>query len=90
MPPFSSWHHFLDVKGRGEEDKVHCELVFAEVTEAFVVHVVFYLPEYSLLLYGALGAVFESPIRGEPVLCLQLVSISQWLTSISLLPYRFL
>ena len=45
--------HFLDVEGDGEEGKVHGDLVFAEVAEAFVVHVVLHLPEHGLRLYGS-------------------------------------
>ena len=52
--------HFLDVEGDGEEGKVHRDLVFAEVSEALVVHVVLHLPEHGLGLYGSPGAVFES------------------------------
>ena len=44
---------FLDVEGDGEEGKVHCDLVFAEVSEALVVHVVLHLPEHGLRLYGS-------------------------------------
>ena len=45
--------HFLDVEGDGEEGKVHGDLVFAEVAEAFVVHVALHLPEHGLRLYGS-------------------------------------
>ncbi len=41
----------LDVEGDGEEGEVHCDLVFAEVSEAPVCHVVFHLPEHGLGLY---------------------------------------
>ena len=58
--------HFLDVEGDGEECKVHGDLVFAEVPEALVVHVVLHLPEHGLGLYGSLGAVFE-PFLGVEV-----------------------
>ena len=44
--------HFLDVEGDGEEGKVHGDLVFAEVAEALVLHVVLHLPEHGLRLYG--------------------------------------
>ena len=40
--------HFLDVEGDGEEGKVHGDLVFAEVAEALVMHVVLHLPEHGL------------------------------------------
>ena len=51
---------FLDVEGDGEEGKVHRDLVFAEVAEAFVCHVVFHLPENGFRLYRPFRAVFES------------------------------
>ena len=37
--------HFLDIEGYGEECKVHCDLVFAKVTEAAVCHVELHLSE---------------------------------------------
>ena len=58
--------HFLYVEGDGEECKVHRDLVFAEVAEALVAHVVLHLPEHSLRLYGSPGAVFE-PFLGVEV-----------------------
>ena len=45
--------HFLDVECNGEEGKVHGDLVFTEVAEALVVHVVFHLPEHGFRLYGS-------------------------------------
>ena len=45
--------HFLDVEGDGEEGKVHSDLVFAEVAEALVMHVVLHLPEHGLRFYGS-------------------------------------
>ena len=45
--------HFLDVEGYGEEGEVHQDLVFAEVSEAFVAHVEFHLPEHGLRFYGS-------------------------------------
>ena len=59
--------HFLDVEGDGEEGKVHGDLVFAEVSEALVVHVVLHLPEHGLRLYGPPGAVFEPFVGGEVI-----------------------
>ena len=56
--------HFLDIKGNGEESKVHGDLVLAEVSEAFVVHVVLYLSEDRLRFYGTFGAVLKSFFRG--------------------------
>ena len=45
---------FLDVECDGEEGKVHGDLVFAEVAEALVLHVVLHLPEHGLGLYRSL------------------------------------
>ena len=67
------WHfcsHFLDVEGNGEEGKVHGDLVLAEMTESFVVHVVLHLPEDRLWLYGAFRPVFQPLLGGEPFPCL--------------------
>ena len=52
--------HFPDVEGHGEEGKVHCDLVLAEVAEALVPHVVFHLSEDGLWFYRTFGAVFKS------------------------------
>ena len=52
--------HFLDVEGHGEEGKIHCDLVFAEVAESLVLHVVLYLPENRLWFYRAFRPMFES------------------------------
>ena len=43
------------------------------MSEPFVLHVVFHLPEDGLRLYGTFGSVFEPFLRGEPVPCLLLV-----------------
>ena len=45
---------FLYVEGDGEEGEVHCDLVFAEVSESPVCHVEFHLPEHGLGLYRSL------------------------------------
>ena len=45
--------HFLDVERDSEEGKVHRDLVFAEVAEAFVMHVILHLLEHGLRLYGS-------------------------------------
>ena len=47
---------FLDVEGDGEEGKVHCDLVFSEVPEPPVCHVVFHLPEHGLVILYEQGA----------------------------------
>ena len=65
VSPIIGWFHyysghFLDVKGNGEEGKVHRDLVFAEVTEASVVHIVFHLAENGLGLYASSTPVFAS------------------------------
>ena len=39
--------------------EVHSDLVLAEVPESFVLHIVFYLTEDGLGLYGTPRAVFE-------------------------------
>ena len=52
--------HFLEIKGNGEEGKVHSDLVFAEVAEASVMHVVFHLAENGLGLYASSSPVFAS------------------------------
>ena len=59
----SSGHHsahFLDVEGYGKEGKVHCDFVFAKVTEAAVCHVVLHLAEHGLRLYASLPSVLDS------------------------------
>lgn len=61
IPLFSYFcGHFLNVESNGEEGKVHGDLVFAEVAEPFVLHVVFHLPEDGLRLYRAFGPVFQA------------------------------
>ena len=52
--------HFLDVKGYGEEGKVHCNFVFAEVSEAFVVHIGFHLSEYGFRFDATPPSMSES------------------------------
>ena len=44
--------HFLEIESDGKECKVHVDLVFAEVAEPFISHVVFHLTENSLGLYA--------------------------------------
>ena len=55
--------HFLDVESNGEEGKVHCDLVFSEVTEAAVCHVELHLPEDGLRLDASPASVSESILR---------------------------
>ena len=50
--------HFLDVEGYGEEGKVHCDLVFAEVAEAAVCHVELHLTKDGFRLDASSSAVF--------------------------------
>ena len=57
--------HFLYVECNGEEGKVHCYLVLAEVSEAFVSHIEFQLPENCFRFYRAVGAVHEPFLRSE-------------------------
>jgi hypothetical protein len=42
--------HFLKIESYGEEGKVHYDLVFSKMSETFVCHVIFHLPENSLRL----------------------------------------
>ena len=82
--------HFLDVEGNGEEGKVHCYLVLAEVLETFVLHVVLHLSEDRFWFYRAVGAVSSSLSEVSSSRAFRLYSMSRWLTSISLLPFLFL
>ena len=52
--------HFLQIEGDGKEGKVHGDLVFAEVTEPFITHVVFHLAEDSLRFNTSSSSVFEA------------------------------
>ena len=52
--------HFLEIEGDGEEGKVHGDLVFAEVTEPFISHVVFHLAEDCLGFYASSSPVLQS------------------------------
>ena len=52
--------HFLQIEGDGKEGKVHCDLVFAEVTEPFITHVVFHLAEDSLRFNTSSSSMFEA------------------------------
>ncbi len=52
--------HFLYVEGYGKEGKVHCDLVFAEVTEAAVRHIEFHLAEDGLRFNASSPAMFDA------------------------------
>ena len=58
------------------------------MTESFVLHVVLHLSEDGLRLYGAVGSMHQSFLRGEPVPCLLLV-LHKALVG-SYLPHRIL
>ena len=51
--------HFLQIEGDGEEGKVHADLVFTEVTEPFISHVVFHLAENGLGFNTSSSSVLE-------------------------------
>ena len=67
--------HFLDVEGNGEEGKVHCDLVFAEVTEAAVCHIELHLSEDCLRFDTSSPSVFESFLRGQQFACLSFIFV---------------
>ena len=52
--------HFLQIKGNGEESKVHGNLVFVEVSESFVRHIVLHLAENSLGFNSSPSPMFYS------------------------------
>ena len=67
--------HFPDVEGYGEEGKVHCELVFPEVTEAAVCHVELHLSEDGFRFDASSAPVSESFFRCQQFPCLPFVFI---------------
>ncbi len=52
--------NLLSVEGYGEEGRVHCDLVFAEVTEAAVRHIEFHLAEDGLRFNASSPAMFDA------------------------------
>ena len=56
---------FLQIEGDGKEGKVHGDLVFAEVTEPFIPHVVFHLAEDSLGFDTSSTSVFQPFFGGK-------------------------
>ena len=67
--------HFLDVEGNGKEGKVHCDLVFAEVTEAAVCHVELHLSEDGFRLDASSPSVLKSFLRGQQFACFSFVLV---------------
>ena len=67
--------HFLDVEGYGEEGKVHCDLVFAEVPEAAVCHIELHLSEDGFRFDASSAPVLESFFRCKKFPCLSFVFI---------------
>ena len=57
--------HFLQVEGDGEESKVHGDLVFAEVTEPFITHIVFHLAENGFGFDTSSASVFQPFFGGK-------------------------
>ena len=67
--------HFLDIEGNGEEGKVHCDLVFAEVAEAAVCHVELHLTEDGFRLDASSSPVFQSLFRCQQFTCFPFVLV---------------
>ena len=52
--------HFLYIKSNGKKGKVHCDLVFSQMPEPFVSHVVFDLSKDGFRLYASLPSMFDT------------------------------
>ena len=58
--------HLFNVEGYGEEGKVHCNFVFAEVSKAFVLHILFHLSEHGFGFDASSPSVFDAFFGCEP------------------------
>lgn len=73
--------HFLDVEGYGKEGKVHRDLVFPEVVETSICHIVLHLPEDGFGLNAPPSSQPDTFPVSELSLAFRLCSFSLWLTS---------
>ena len=52
--------HLLYIESNGKEGKVHEDLVLPNMSETFVVHIVFNLSEHGFRFYASLSSVFNT------------------------------
>ena len=57
-------HNFFILKAMAEGE-VHKDLILSKMTETFVVHVIFYLPEHGFRFYASSSPVFQSFLGAE-------------------------
>ena len=75
-PPFDELSaHFLDVEGYGKEGKVHRDLVFPEVAETSICHIVLHLSEDGFGLNAPSSSLPDTFLGSEPFPCLSLVFV---------------
>lgn len=75
-PPFDELSaHFLDVEGYGKEGKVHRDLVFPEVAETSICHIVLHLSEDGFGLNAPSSSPSDTFLGSEPFPCLSLVFV---------------
>ena len=72
--------HFLQIEGNGKEGKVHIDLVFANMTEASVRHIVFHLSENSLGFYASPASMPYPLLRSKQFTRLFLVGFQMVVT----------
>ena len=65
--------HLLYIEGNGKESKVHEDLVLPKMSETFVVHIVFNLPEHGFRFYASLSSVLQPFLGAEQLPDLLLV-----------------
>lgn len=75
-PPFDELSaHFLDVEGYDKEGKVHRDLVFPEVAETSICHIVLHLSEDGFGLNAPSSSLPDTFLGSEPFPCLSLVFV---------------